>query len=90
MQNNSPESVFKILEQVNAVEASPFLFTRIQQRIDRETQEKVTSAFSRGVFASLVLLIIFNVFVISHHVGIKKGKNIAAIANELTPSNQLY
>ena len=78
-----------ILDKVQKAEVSPFLWTRIRQRIESVRQEKVTPAFAWSVSISFALVIALNVGVLLKKAHPSEDKEVAA-AMHLLPHNDLY
>lgn len=80
-----------ILSDIKSVDAPPFLWTRIQQKIKVEQENRLSPAFAYLLGLSFLLLIGFNVLVITqktHHAA-SESNNIAQTMN-LLPNNELY
>ena len=56
---------FDMLSQIQQVDAPPFLWTRIQQKIKEDRENKLSPAFAYLLGLSFVLLISLNVWVIA-------------------------
>lgn len=72
--HNQVEEILQSLDGMNRAEANPFLYTRIQARLDMGSSEKNAWGWIRKPvfsFATLSLLIILNVAAISTY--LKKG-----------------
>lgn len=78
-----------ILDEVQRAEASPFLWTRIRQRIEKVREEQVTPAFAWSVSISFLLVVALNVAVILSNTQTSKDKEVAT-AMHLLPNNSLY
>lgn len=79
---------FDILSKVERVEAPPFLYTRILQRIASLKEEKVQPAFAFSVLLSLVLVVLLNLTSFMHHQS-EPQKGVQAFGF-LQPHNELY
>lgn len=55
------------LSQVKKVEATPFLFTRIQQRISEATTNKFSGKASLSLAFALVAIVILNIVIIQNY-----------------------
>ena len=80
-----------VLAQIHSVDAPPFLWTRIQQKINIAQENRLAPAFAYLLGLSFLVLISLNVLIISqktHHTP-SKDNNIAQ-AMSLLPNNALY
>lgn len=90
MRNQNIDNFLKPLENIEAIEPSPYLYTRIQQKI---TQVATTQMPSKVIWAlgfTFSVIVLLNVLVI-----INKSKETTAaynLANQmnLLPNNHLY
>lgn len=55
------------LSQIKKVEVSPFLFTRIQQRINEATSNKFSGKVSLSLTFALVAIVILNIVVLQNY-----------------------
>lgn len=83
---------FQILEKIKKVDAPPFLFTRIEQRISDFNENYVgkRTLVTSFAFLSILILINFSVIFSTFH---KKERNNASVLIEnmnLSNSNLLY
>ncbi len=84
------EDFLKPLENIKQVEAPPFLFTRIQQRIQNEFDNHVSMKLVYSIAASFVILLSINAFTMfQQNLSSKEEANIAQ-AFQLMPDNNLY
>jgi len=84
------EDFLKSLESIKQVEAPPFLFTRIQQRIQNELDNRVPMKLVYSIAASFVILLSINAFtMLQHNHSTKEEANIAQ-AFQFMPDNNLY
>lgn len=82
---------FDMLSQIQQVDVPPFLWTRIQQKIKSEQENKFSPAFAYLLGLSFLLLIGLNVSAIkqkTYHT-VSESNNIAQTMN-LLPNNTLY
>ncbi len=56
-----------VLSTIKAVETPPFLFTRIQQRIENINQNNVSKKIGYSLITSFCVLLLFNIFVINEY-----------------------
>ena len=82
---------FDLLSQIQQVDAPPFLWTRIQQKIKEDRENKLSPAFAYLLGLSFVLLISLNVWVIAQKTtpATLESKHLAQTMN-LLPNNSLY
>lgn len=82
---------FDMLSQIQQVDAPPFLWTRIQQKIKEDGENKLSPAFAYLLGLSFLLLISLNVWVIvqKNTPATLESKHIAQTMN-LLPNNSLY
>lgn len=84
------EDFLKPLENIKQVEAPPFLFNRIQQRIQNEFDNHVSMKLVYSIAASFVILLSINAFTMfQQNLSSKEEANIAQ-AFQLMPDNNLY
>lgn len=76
------------LEKIEAVEVSPFLFTRIQAKVQEQLLDRLSTKKSVVYLAGIALIIVLNVLVLSSR-SADKNDNLVSEMN-LAPSNQLY
>lgn len=89
---NDMEQDLQILEKIKKVDAPPFLYTRIEQRISDFNQNYIGTKTLVASFAVLSILIVINISVVFTSLD-KKEKNNAGILIEnmqLFNSNMLY
>ncbi|WP_430403353.1 hypothetical protein [Fluviicola sp.] len=76
------------LEKIERVEVSPFLFTRIQARVQEQFLDKLSTRQTVVYLTGIALIVALNVMVL----GTKneyKNENLVSEMN-LAPTNQLY
>lgn len=81
----------QLLEKIEAAEISPFLFTRIQAKVQEQVFDKLSTRQTVIYLTGIAMIIAVNVMVL----GAKNGnepeqKNDLVSEMNLTPSNQLY
>lgn len=83
-----------LLKTVKKVTPSPFLYSKIEARINAQTPEKIREQWIWASSAAFAVLLLFNVFFISNNFDIGSAADIQIenIADEmgLQQSNQLY
>ncbi|MES2515747.1 MAG: hypothetical protein V4580_16460 [Bacteroidota bacterium] len=90
MNNQQLDSNLDLLKQITKVEASPFLITRIQQKINNTYYTKLSPRLAFGLSASFILLVVLNIAVIAmYHNNTKQEPNLVQSMN-LMPHNSLY
>lgn len=78
------------LKLIEKVEAPPFLYTRIMQRIETETAKPQMKNFTWAIGISMVIILAFNIIAISSR-GRQSEKNNSLIMElSLVPQNNLY
>lgn len=78
-----------ILEEIGAVEVSPFLFTRIQAKVQEQLFDRLSTRQSILYLSGIALIIALNVMVLQTKQAPDKDANLASEMN-LSPSNHLY
>jgi len=58
------EQTNTLLAQIKKVEVSPFVWTRIQQKIAQPMQEPFSTTWTYAIAASMLILISLNIFAI--------------------------
>jgi hypothetical protein len=79
-----------VLEELNKIqkaEPSPYLFSRIQQKIRNNQNEYFTGKMMWTVLASFSLVVILNVVALNYQMGNSNSENYE---NSLIPNNSLY
>lgn len=76
-----------ILNNIKKVEASPFLLNRIQQKIEAEKQNTISTKWVYAMAASVLILLSLNVFAIVHKTEKNEAKAIAKNMHLLTNDN---
>jgi len=80
----------KPLESIKQVEASPFLFIRIQQRIQKELSNRVPMRTAYSMATLFVILLSINAFVLMQNNKTKMEETNIAESFQLMPDNNLY
>jgi len=78
-----------ILNKIEAVEVSPFLFTRIQAKVQEQIFDRLSTKKSIVYLTGIALIIAVNVMVLRTMYGRDKNQDLVSEMN-LAPSNQLY
>jgi len=82
------EPDFEILKQIKQVDASPFLLTRIRQKLEEKVRSSVSPALAYSIIAMVVVIFTIDIIVVKKHKNESKG-NIAESLS-LMPTNQIY
>lgn len=84
------EDFLKPLEEINRVEAPPFLITRIQQKIQNELTNRISMRAAYSILASFLILLSINFFVVVSNNKTKSAEKNIAESFHLLPNNNLY
>lgn len=82
------EPDFEILKQIKQVEASPFLLTRIQQKIEDKIRNRVSPALAYSIIAMIVVVFTIDIIIVQKQ-KTQPTNNIAETLS-LMPTNQIY
>jgi hypothetical protein len=77
-----------ILEKIEAVEVSPFLFTRIQAKVQEQLLDRLSTKQTLIYLTGIVLIVGLNLLVFKT-TDSDKNSNLVSKMN-LVPTNQLY
>jgi hypothetical protein len=78
------------LQNIQKVDASPFLWTRIESKITQIVEDRVSKKQLVLYFASLVVLITINIYAFSSSDSSSNSDSNLADQLELVDTNQLY
>lgn len=78
-----------ILEKIQRVEAPPFLFTRIQQKIEQTKKEMMPKVVAFTISTAFVLILVINTIVLTNHSTPSTTKSLVQ-SMHLTTNNSLY
>ncbi len=78
-----------ILNKIEAVEVSPFLFTRIQAKVQEQLFDRLSTKKTVVYLTGIALVIAVNVMVLRTMYASDKNPDLVSEMN-LVPSNQLY
>ena len=78
------------LQNIQKVDASPFLWTRIESKISQIVEDRVSKKQLVLYFASLVVLITINIYAFSSSDSSSNSDSNLADQLELVDKNQLY
>lgn len=86
------DNTMQMLEKVKRVDVSPFLFSRIEQRIHTLNKNRLSMKIVWLSAAALGLLVLLNIHLINNFSGQGKADNLTAYAESmhLSPSDNLY
>lgn len=91
MKNKGLNNKLELLQQIQQVEAPPFLFTRIQQKIEAgSVSSKFSPKLTLSLIASFILLIVLNVTTLVKSSGEAKSEENIVEATSIIPNNYLY
>jgi hypothetical protein len=81
----------QLLEKIEAAEVSPFLFTRIQAKVQEQVFDKLSTKQTVIYLTGIALIIALNGMVLGTKNGNGVGKKADLVSEmNLSPSNQLY
>ncbi len=89
MNLNNLDNYINQLEQVQKVDAPPFLFTRIQQKINSSFEYQFSSKFVWSFGLSILFILLLNIAVIGFKINTKHQNNLVN-AMQLSPTNEIY
>lgn len=78
------------LQKIKHVDVPPFLFTRIQQKIERNKRERMPESQTLILALSFALILIFNVLVITKYTSQTNDAAVFAESIHLTSDNFIY
>lgn len=84
------ENFLKPLESIKQVEAPPFLYTRIQQRIQKELSDHFSLQTAYSIAAIFVVLFALNILIMVNNRTSSVEVNNIAMSFHLMPDNNLY
>lgn len=86
--NNMEKDQLHSLEKIERVEVSPFLFTRIQAKVQEQLFDKLSTKQTVVYLTGIALIVALNVMILGTK-NVDKNENLVSEMN-LTPTNQLY
>lgn len=86
--NNMKKDQLHSLEKIESVEVSPFLFTRIQAKVQEQLLDKLSTKQTVVYLAGIALIVALNVMVLGAK-NADKNEDLVSEMN-LAPTNQLY
>lgn len=86
--NNMKKDQLHSLGKIESVEVSPFLFTRIQAKVQEQLLDRLSTKQTVVYLAGIALIVALNVMVL----GAKNADKNESLVSEmnLAPTNQLY
>jgi len=85
---------FDILGTIKKVNAPPYLYKKIEERINAITSEMMPKGFMLASSIAFIILLFFNMFLVTSIIRIEPSRNdnveVIAEGMHLTISNQLY
>ena len=84
------ENELNILDQVQKVNAPPFLLTRIQQRIRNKKESQFSPTLSWVLSLSLAIIVVVNGAVLTNMIIASKQEKTLLQSMNLLPNNELY
>lgn len=84
------ENELNILDQVQKVNAPPFLLTRIQQRIRNKKESQFSPTISWVLSLSLAIIVVVNGAVLTNMIIASKQEKTLLQSMNLLPNNELY
>ena len=83
------ENRLDILEKINAVETPPFLFTRIQSKIQQHISDRISKKQALVYICGIVVVIVLNILAFQAKKTAESDNDLISKMN-LSPSNQIY
>lgn len=79
-----------ILTQIERAEISPFVWTRLQQKLENKSTSKISINASRAMVVSLMLLLVLNMFALNRTQKQDDSMINFAESMNLFPQNSIY
>lgn len=86
---NKENKALELLSTIERVDVPPFLFTRIQQRIENLSEMRVSKKLAWSLSAGFMLLLLVNIAVLANKKDQEKNINLAE-SMDLMPHNSFY
>ena len=83
------ENKLDILEKIKAVDTPPFLFTRIQNKIQQHIADRISGKQAIAYACGLVVIIVLNILAFQAKRNSENDNDLIS-KMDLSPSNQLY
>lgn len=90
MNTHMNQADIDLLDTIQRVEASPYLLTRIQQRIESKQATRFSTTWSWAIGISFVVLLLLNIATIRNNHGSSTHENNLAQSMNLLPNHNLY
>lgn len=90
MTKNNSKDFLSSLQAVEKVEVSPFLFSRIEQKIQTLQENTVSKKMAWTMVTSVSLIVIFNLFIITQSSWVPKENNNLLQSLQIQNNNSLY
>lgn len=90
MKINNSHDFLEQLHTVEKVEVSPFLFSRIEQKINTLGENTVSTKMGWTMVTSVSIIVIFNLFIITQSSWIPKENNNLLQSLQIQNNNSLY
>lgn len=90
MTTNNPHDFLDPLQSVEKVEVSPFLFSRIEQKIQTLRENTISKKMVWTMVTSVSLIVIFNLFVITQSSWVPKENDNLLQSLQIQNNNSLY
>lgn len=84
---NEMEQTLDILNNIKEVDASPFLITRIQQKIEIDKKNTISTPWVFSIAATIFILLCLNVFTIAKKPQMNEVSSLAKNMNLLNNDN---
>jgi len=80
------------LSEINQVDAPPFLYTKIEQRIRNLQEKKINPVFKFAFTGLIAFILITNVLVLNNYYASKKSNNLEVVVQnmQLRNNNTFY
>ncbi len=88
--NNRKMNIDQLHKKIHAVDAPPFLFTRIQEKIENAYSTVLPKKFAFALSFSFIFIVVFNAGALVYKT--KQNNSVASVAESmnLMPNNDLY
>lgn len=90
MNTHMKQADIDLLDTIQRVEASPYLLTRIQQRIESKQASRFSTTWSWAIGISSVVLLLLNIATLRYNHSVSSNENNLAHSMNLLPNHDLY
>lgn len=90
MNTHMKQADIDLLDTIQRVEASPYLLTRIQQRIESKQATRFSTTWSWAIGISFVVLLLLNIATLRNNHDASTNENNLAKSMNLLPNHNLY